>query len=125
MLQIRIHCAQDRCIRVPPPVQNGPGQTCLPTPHQQAHARIVPGNRRYDFGCSVAAVIVDDEDLVVCTCRIESHAGAIQKCRNVSRLVQCGDDKSELLPRVKMRGRKRPGIHRFADEGYARCNRCG
>jgi len=118
MLQIRIHCAQNCCISAVPAMQDCSRQTSLAFPDKQAHTRVMFSDRRYDFGCSIAAVIVHDDYLVSGTYLLKGNADALQKNTNVPSFANGGYDESQLLP-IAIMCLKRSWIDRAVIEGYA------
>ena len=118
MLQIRIHCAQNRRIGVVPAMQDSSRQTSLTSPDKQAHPRVMFSNRRHDFGCSIAAVIVHDDNLVVGTCLLKGRTSAFQENTNVPCFANGGYDESQF-PSIAIMCLKWAWIDRAAVEGYA------
>ena len=89
MLEVRVHHSHNCGIAILPPMKNGAGQTALPLAHDESNARIVFGNHRDDFGCSIATVIVDNQNFVVDLERIKYRTNPIKQVWKIARLTQC------------------------------------
>ena len=102
MLKVGVHRAEDCRVGVPPTMQHGSGKARLPFADEQPHTRVLPGDRRNKASRSVAAVIIDDEDLILQAGKIERLAHTPQKRGQIFYLAERRNDESQPFPQIGM-----------------------
>jgi len=78
MLHVGVHRSEHFSIGVLPAMQHGSGKTRLPFADEQSHARVLFGDRRDNLSRSIAAIIIDNEYLILQTEPIERLAHSQQ-----------------------------------------------
>src|SRR5262249_2768001 len=97
MLEVGIHDSNDGGAGVGPAVQNRPGEATLSFSDEEAHTPVLLSDGGNDLLGSIAAVVIDDQDLVINAQRVEGGPDPVEEHGNVAGLTQGGYDKSQFL----------------------------
>lgn len=97
MLQVGIHHAEDFGIAALPAVQDRSGEAAFAAAHHQANPAIGLGCGGNKSGCSITAIIINDQDFIEDFHGIERRPDAVKKRLDVRRLIASGEQDDEFV----------------------------